>query len=171
MIVSLVPMIPPGAEPRVFEARLTPQHSLDARGRTIVLGGVGTASFLVSLPFLAIGAWPVAGFFGLDVFLLWLAFRTITRRGREYEEIFVSRVSLLLRRVTAAGAARETAFNPFWVRLQTSARGESGIDRLHLVEGARRAEIGGFLNGGEKAEFSRALVLALHEARRGPPLK
>ena len=43
---------------------------------------VAAASLVASIPFVVLGFWPVAGFYGLDVLLLWLALRaSLARQG------------------------------------------------------------------------------------------
>ena len=47
----------------------------------------GAVSFVAGFVFLLIGAWPVFGFFGLDVVLIYLAFKLNYRAARLYETI------------------------------------------------------------------------------------
>ncbi len=64
------------------------------------------------------GAWPVFGFFGLDVLLVYLAFRRNYMDAQAIEEIDLSPARLLVRHVSAHGARdANTAFNPYWTRL------------------------------------------------------
>ena len=44
--------------------------------------------------FLLIGAWPVFGFLGLDVLLIYIAFRANFRAARAYEEVTVTATEL-----------------------------------------------------------------------------
>ena len=68
-------------EPTLFSAVLTPHRSLSATGFVIVMALVGGVSFAAGIAFLLMGAWPVFGFFGLDVLLIYLAFRANYRAG------------------------------------------------------------------------------------------
>eukprot|EP01035_Chromulina_nebulosa_P040405 gene40404-54645_t len=52
---------------------------------------VGGVSFIAGIAFLMMGAWPVFGFFGLDVLAIWWAFRINYRRGGDTEEIATMR--------------------------------------------------------------------------------
>ena len=63
------------------------------------------------------GAWPVFGFFGLDVLAIYWAFRINFRRARASEEISVTPSELRVRRVSHRGHVVEWVFNPLWVRL------------------------------------------------------
>jgi uncharacterized membrane protein len=152
----------------VFEARLIPHRSLNRRGMLLVLACFGLASCLLGFPFLLMGAWPVAGFLGLDVALLWLAFHANFRAARAYEDVTLTPVELLIAKVSARGARAEWRFNPVWVRLERIEHEEYGIRKLSLASRGKRLEIASFLGPGAKADFARDFSKALAEARRGP---
>jgi uncharacterized membrane protein len=156
----------PDSDAALFTARITPQRSLSPRGVAMVLAFAALVSFTISLPFVLLGAWPIAGFFGIDVLLLWWAFRLQAKEARAYEEIVVSRPALTVRRVNAVGLAREARFNPAWVRLRRDVHAEFGVERLSLDEGRRSVEIARHLGRGEKGEFARALQSGIDAARR-----
>ena len=58
-----------------FERVLLPHRSLPPRGFHLLILILGLISFAVGIGFVSIGAWPVMGFFGLDVALVYIAFR------------------------------------------------------------------------------------------------
>ncbi len=152
----------------VFSARISPQRSMTPRGVALVLILAAIVSFMVSVPFVILGAWPIAGFFGLDVLLLWFAFRVQAREAHAYEEITVTRPLMLVRDVSAKGRVREARFNPYWVRLKRDTHAEWGVERLSLQEGLRSLEIARHLGRGEKAAFAKALQGGLNDARDNP---
>jgi uncharacterized membrane protein len=113
------------------------------------------------------GAWPVLGFFGLDVLAIYWAFRVNYRRAAAREEISVTPSELRVRRVSHRGHVMEWVLNPVWVRLDQITHEEFGIEKLYLVSRGRRVSIGNFLGADEKASFSNALKDGLAAARRG----
>jgi uncharacterized membrane protein len=133
----------------------------------VLLGCVALGGIVTSLPFVLIGAWPVAGFFGVDVLIVYLAFRASFRSARAYEEISVTPIELQLQKVSQHGVAREWRFNPVWVRLDRKEHEEFGTQRLDLVSRGHRVEVAGFLGPDDKAEFADRLGAALGQARRG----
>jgi uncharacterized membrane protein len=157
-----------GADAVVFRARLSPHRSLGRRGHLILFAFVISVTFIISIPFYMLGALPVVGFFGLDVVLLWIAFRVSNQRARAYEELVLTHVELLFRRCTWRGKLSQYSFNPLWVRLASDEHAEFGMQRIALVEGRRSVEMGAFLGAEEKASFAEALRQALAIARRGP---
>ncbi|MFY9735755.1 MAG: DUF2244 domain-containing protein, partial [Rhodoplanes sp.] len=61
-------------EPTLFAADVTPHRSLDGAGFLAVMFVLGGASFVLGLIFLLSGAWPIVGFLGLVVALVYVAF-------------------------------------------------------------------------------------------------
>jgi uncharacterized membrane protein len=155
-------------EPKIFAATITPHRSLGSTGFLILMLCIGAVSFVSGMVFLLLGAWPVFAFFGLDVLLIYVAFRVNFRAARAYEEVTVTASELTLRKVSHHGVVREWTLNPVWVQLDRIVHDEFGIERLFLVSRGRRLQIAGFLGPDEKASFARALSAALGEAKRGP---
>jgi len=155
-------------DPKIFAAIITPHRSLGPHGFLILMLCLGVLSFVSGIVFVSIGAWPVFGFFGLDVLLVYFAFRANYRTARAYEEVTVTASELTLRKVSHRGRLRQWTLNPLWVRLERIVHEEFGVQRLFLVSHGRRLAIAGFLSPAEKASFARALNNALGEAKRGP---
>src|SRR5262249_23386768 len=155
-------------EPKIFAAVITPQRSLGSAGFLILMLCIGALSFACGVMFLLIGAWAVFGFFGLDVLLVFVAFRANFPAARASGEVTVTASELTVRKVSHHGKVREWTLNPLWVRLDRMVHDEFGIERLFLVSRGRRLSIAGFLSPDEKASFAQALSAALGEAKRGP---
>jgi uncharacterized membrane protein len=156
------------AEPQIFTALLTPHRSLNRTGFLAVMLFLSAVSFGTGMIFLMMGAWPVVGFFGLDVLVIWWAFKVNFRTARAREEITVTPSELRVRRISHRGQVAEWVLNPLWVRLEQEADEEYGIERLYLISRGRTLSIGTFLGPEEKASFAKALIEALNAARRGP---
>jgi uncharacterized membrane protein len=158
----------PEAQPELFSALLTPRRSLNRAGFLLVMAFVTIISFAAGLAFLLMGAWPVFGFFGLDVIAIYWAFRINFRRAGASEEILITPSELRVRRVSHRGQVVEFVLNPLWVRLDQQTHAEYGIEKLYLVSKGRRVAIASFLGPDEKACFAKALMAALQAAKRGP---
>jgi uncharacterized membrane protein len=158
----------PEPQPKLFSALLTPHMSLNRTGFLVLMGFLSVVSFVAGLAFLLMGAWPVVGFFGLDVLVIYWAFRVNFRRAEATEEITITASELRVRRVSHRGHVVEWVFNPVWVQLDRKTHAEFGIEKLYLVSRGRRVSIANFLGADEKASFAKALSDALHAAKRGP---
>ena len=95
----------PAAEEPLFRALLTPHRSLGRTGFAVLMGALLFGWAVTGAIFLANGAWPVFGFFGLDVLLVYVCFRLNYRAARAREEVTVSRLSLDIRKVAPSGRA------------------------------------------------------------------
>ncbi|MFC0240471.1 DUF2244 domain-containing protein [Rhodopseudomonas telluris] len=159
---------PDRAQPKLFSALLKPHRALSHKAFLTLMAALGTISFAVGIGFWMIGAWPVFGFFGLDLLAIYIAFRVTFARGRASEEILITPNELRIRRTSHRGDVAEWVLNPLWVRLEKIVHAEFGIERLYLVSSGRRVSIANFLGADEKASFANALSAALDVARRGP---
>lgn len=155
------------AEPTLFSAIITPHRSLSGTGFVIIMLFFGGVSFTAGVFFLTMGAWPVFGFFGLDVALLYWAFRLNYRQAAAYEEITVTPSELTMRQVSRQGQVREWKLNPVWAQLHRDTHEEFGVQHLYLVSHGRQLSIASFLGPREKESFADALAAALGAARRG----
>src|SRR3977135_1162003 len=158
----------PADEPALFCALITPHRSLGGVGVLVLMAAIGGVSFAAGIVFLILGAWPVVGFFGLDVLLVYWAFRINYRAARAYEEVMVTPSELRVRKVSHRGRVAEWSLNPLWVRIDRDTHEEFGIERLFLVSRGRQLPIGGFLSPGEQERFADARAAAIGEAKRGP---
>lgn len=143
-----------------MDAELRPHRSLSLKAFRLMLIVVILANLIVATAFIAQGAFPVAGFLGLDVLALWLAFRWNYRAGRIAEYVRVGPHRVHVASVDAKGAATHWVLNPVWARV---ARDGGGV---LIRDGAGQLRIAAFLSPKERAEFAAALDLALHRAKR-----
>jgi uncharacterized membrane protein len=154
----------PEVRETLFSAILTPHRSLDPTGFLVLMAAVISVSFAAGLGFAMMGAWPVAGFLGLDAVLVYWAFRLNYRDGRLYETVDLTDDILRVTRVSATGRAKSWTFNPYWARCEI-ARRSGGTRHLCLSSHGKRLIFGSFLSPEEKEEFAAALAGALREAR------
>jgi uncharacterized membrane protein len=147
-----------------FDAILHPHRSLPPAGFAVLMAALAGTSFIAGLVFVSMGAWPVFGFFGLDVALLYLAFRLNYRSGRLYERVQLTPQRLTLTRVHPSGRHEVFEFNPYWVRVELK---ELPSERtvLALALGRNQWVFGRFLTDDERRDFATHLTAALISAR------
>ncbi len=157
----------PLPEPRdaaLFDAELRPHRSLSPRGFLFLMTGVCAISFTGGLAFWLAGAWPVIGFLGADVLLIYLAFRINYRSGRLVETLHLTKETLTVRRIWPGGQARTWEFQPAWLQVDL-ANPPRHDSPLVLRSHGRQLSIGSFLTKEERAEVAEALRAALLRAR------
>jgi len=152
----------------IFTAVLRPHRSLSPRGFMMVMLALIACSFTAGLAFWSMGAWPIVGFFGLDILLVQLAFRLNYRQARASEEIVVFRDRMTVTTTSVRGDVSEAEFNPYWARLEVERHPEAGVTRVTIASHGKRRDIAGFLGPWERESFAKALSSALSEARSMP---
>jgi uncharacterized membrane protein len=153
-----VPHRPPGIF--FFERVLLPYRSLPPRGFHLLMLFLGALSIAVGIGFVSIGAWPICGFFGLDVALLYVAFRLSYRSACQRETLRLSDDQFTVERIGIRGERWFWRFQPFWVRVVLEERG-AGTNRLLLASHGRTLPIGEFLPPPARREVAHSLRTAL----------
>lgn len=148
----------------MFRAILHPNRSLSQTGFLIVLGFIGVVSFASGVAFTLMGAWPVMGFYGLDVLAIYVAFKINYRSGKAYELVELSPELLKITQVQPSGLSRSFDFNPYWVKVLCNERPDGSAD-LKLALHGKEFEFARFLNADEKKDFAQVLRDALSVAR------
>jgi uncharacterized membrane protein len=147
-----------------FSAVLTPHRSLGPKGFTLLMAAVCAISFGTGLLFYMIGAWPVMGFMGLDVVLIYVAFKLNFRALRLYETVDLTEEALTVTRVDPSGKAQSWNFNPYWVRLSLMPRRGRSTE-LSIASHGKRLVIASFLTDTEREDFALALSSALSSGK------
>lgn len=150
--------------PAHFSAVLLPHRSLGRKGFIVLMMVVSIVSFLTGIAFYEIGAWPVLGFFGLNVLIIYFAFRLNYRAARLYETVELTNDELRVTRVYPSGHAVSWSFNPYWVQLDLE-ENENSSNRLSVRSHGRVLRFGKFLTDDEKRGFADALGAALGDMR------
>lgn len=144
-----------------FATSLSPHRSLSPEGFKWLIGVALAANLLIGVPMLLIGAWPVFGFLGLDVWLLWFLFKRSYLDARRSETLVLTDRELIVVRIGADGEREEHRLDAYWLRLES---GES----LVAVSRGNRVVLGRFLSPGERAGLADQLKAALAEWRSPP---
>ena len=149
-----------------FRVVLTPHRSLGPKGFLALMLAFGAISFATGMVFYIAGAWPVVGFLGLDVLLVYVAFRLNYRSGRRYETLELSPARFTLTRVHPSGRREQYDCNPYWARVNLR-EWPDGRTVLSVVSRGTELRLGSFLTDDERRDLASALRKALLTARGG----
>lgn len=166
MSFKLEPMSDATSERVFFDARLSPYRSLPPKGFFWLMAVLSFGCFCGSVACVALGAWPVTGFFGLDVALVYLAFRLSYRSARQTETVRLTDAALDVERVSVRGERRQWRFEPFWLRIVFQEE-EEGQNRLLLTSHGKSLALGTFLSSPERRSLAVSLKTALGQWREG----
>jgi len=151
---------------QTFRATLRPYRSLSRKGFLILMSALIGLNFAAVTAFYLLGAWPVAPFLGLDVALVWWAFRKNYADALKEEQIEVTAHELILRRFDHDRQREELHFTRAWVRVELEEdKDRELIGSLFLRFKGQRTEIGRFLGAHDRKEFAATLRGALAQPR------
>jgi uncharacterized membrane protein len=154
----------------LFDAILQPNTSLEPRGFLLLMVAIASAAFVAGMIFMLLGAWPVLGFFALDVALIYLAFKANYSWARTYETVRLSENALVVERISPSGKARRWRFQPYWLKVDIDIPAKHD-SQLVISSHGKRLKIGMFLTAGERVELAGALCAALDKVRRPEHLR
>jgi len=149
---------------RVFlDTVLQPHRSLPARGFYILMAALAALSLVVGTICILVGAWPIFGFFGLDIVLVYVALKLSYRAARARECVRLTGESLTVEHISVRGARKFFRFEPFWARVRL--RDAAGVKSLSVGSHGREVVLGSFLAPEAKESFARQLLDALKRWR------
>lgn len=149
----------------IFEKLLYPHRSLSVIGFTFIMLFVILVSSAVGLFFFLLGAWPVIGFFGLDIILIYLAFKISFNSGKKSEKIILTENELIIEKQKIFGKKKIWSFRPpHWVKVMIKQNSTSS-NRLVLYSHGLAIFIGDFLSDNEKIETANIIKNALKKLK------
>ena len=151
----------------LFSGILYPHRSLSPSGFVVLMSLIGLFCFITGLIFFLVGAWPVIGFLGIDVALIYFAFRLNYKRANMYETIELNEDSLIVRRIGPGKYFKEWTFQPYWLKIEIEEMPHHK-NALRLSSHGRSLVIGSFLGLEERRDLAHALESALRKARAAP---
>lgn len=130
--------------------------------RVMTLLTIGGGALLFSL-----GAWPVVGFLGLDLLLVWGAFRLYERgHARDYERIVLEADKLVIEQ-HGGRAPRIVEYEPTFLQVLMS--DERASQPIELCKSGRSLQIGRWLGPDERLQFAARLKQALRARQAALP--
>lgn len=148
------------AETVHFSTLLRPHRSLSPVGFKWLIRMVILANLLIALPMYWLGAWPIAGFCGLDVALLWWLFDRNYFDARRSETLTLTDRELVVERVSPEGEREEHRLEAYWLKVYAG-------ERLVLTSRRNRVVVGRFLAPADRVRVAAELQAAL-AAMRSP---
>ena len=155
----------PMSGPFYMDAEIRPNRSLSERGFIVLIAVVTLANCASAAVFVAMGAYYVPIFLGVDLLAVVVAFLASFRAGRRVERVQVTsrevRIVQQTPRTTYTIWESPTAFT----RVQVE-KDEGRLVGLKLALSGREVAVAAALSPRERAEFAEALERAIWQARR-----
>ena len=131
-----------------------PNRSLGPWGRRWALAAIAATTLGVAGFAMAIGAWPVMPFAGLEVVLVALAFRVLQSHDGDFERLEVHPHEVVVEARDARSSSRFVA-NRAWVRVELLRRGRRCT--LRLAYAGQRVTLGRMLTDEGRRRLAREL--------------
>lgn len=155
------------AQPALHLA-LRPHRSLGPLGFWILMGVICAVSFAAGIYFLSVGAWPVLGFFGVDVLAIYWAFRASYRSGQLLETLELTDEALTVRRLSPGGRLQQWTFPSYWLQVDLDEPVAHG-SQIQLRSHGKSMIVGAFLSPDERKDVADTLRRALARQRALQP--
>ena len=150
------------AKTKSWSVTLTPHRSLGRQGFMVLFGLVVALNLLIAIFFFILKAWPVFGFLGLDMALVWFAFRASEKSAKQSECILIEGDDVRLIKQLPKRPTQEKSFNRRWTKvLLEYDEAREMVGRLFLVSRGERTEIASFLGADERQSLAEALKAAI----------
>jgi uncharacterized membrane protein len=140
-----------------------PYRSLGPSGFRALIGVVIGVNAVGALYFAFIGAWPVAGFMGLDVLALHVALRLSFAQARAFERISIDDRMVTIENCDRSGRLVRETMPSYWAQVVFD--GDDTQGTISLRSHGRAIAVGTHLPGPERQLFADRLRQALRDAR------
>jgi len=143
-----------------FYLELRPNRSGTLRGVHIIMGFLLFVFIPTGFVFTLLGAWPVFGFMGAELLLLYGAMRLNQRTTQAVERLSMTQGAFTVERVDPWGQQHLWEFQPQWLRVDLDQPNEF-IAHLSLTSRGQRLSLGRFLSPQEKSDAAAHIKGAL----------
>ena len=147
-----------------------PHRSLSPKGFGLVMLALGSLAFCIGLGFFLLGAWPVIGFLGLEILVVWAAFKLNYRAAKQHQNLTATPQQLTIENISPAGERHYTSLPTAWVKVELTPKDEPEIrarykQRIIVRSHGNTAEIGEFLHPAETPKLATEINQMVARAR------
>ena len=143
-----------------LDITVLPYRSLSKKNFRNLMIIVSIIFFSIGVFFWSLGAWPVFGFLGLDVLLLYLAFKINYKKGEIFENLKLFKSNLVITRVFPSGKAQKWSLEPYWIKVDLLNTSPNEY-KLVLKSKEKVVLLGAFLNLNDKKKLMKRINDAL----------
>ena len=123
---------------------------------------LGIISFIAGITFMLKGAWPVFGFFGLDVLLVYLFFKINFKSGKKKEIIILTENQLIIEFYNEKKISETHYLDANWLKINLT-KFKNEISKLKISSKNKSVIVGSFLRYKEKKNIVKSLKTALRK--------
>ena len=149
-----------------MDAEIRPNRSLSQRGFVVLITVVTVLNCAAAAVFIAMGAYLIPVFLGLDLVAIVVAFLVSFAAAKQIERVLVTDRQVRVFRETPTWRKLMWESPTAFTRVTLLTEDDHAVD-LRLALSGKEAQVAAALSPSERAEFAKALEDAIHRARRG----
>ena len=144
----------------LYKITLYPYRSLNKLGFFLLMFILALFSFIAGIIFMLKGAWPVFGFFGLDVLLVYIFFKINFESEKKKEIIILTKNQLIIEFYDSKRIIKKHYLEANWLKINLI-KLKKEISKLQISSKNKSIVIGSFLRYQEKINVAKSLHRAL----------
>ena len=152
---------------------LWPHRSLSPKGFKIFMMVLAGLMLTMGLGFFLVGAWPVIGFMGAEIAVLYIVFKLNYRAARQREHLMATKKTFRIERISVDGEKTVDELPIPWLqaKLVPDVKPDDDLEsrttpKLIVSSHGKSTEIGAFLHVAEKRELLPEVDAMLKDAQR-----
>ena len=146
----------------LYKITLYPYRSLNKLGFFLLMFVLTLFSFIAGIIFMLKGAWPVFGFFGLDVLLVYIFFKINFISGKKKEVIILTKNKLIIKIYDTEKTFKTFGLDSNWLKINLI-KLKNHTSKLQISSKNKSIIIGSFLRYQEKKQVIKSLQKALKQ--------
>tara|TARA_X000000950_G_scaffold281330_2_gene377727 strand:+ start:474 stop:950 length:477 start_codon:yes stop_codon:yes gene_type:complete len=146
--------------PNYLNLTIFPHRSLSKKGFHLLMFLVAFICLTGGMIFWYLGAWPVFGFLGLDILLIYGAFKLNYRSGSMYERLYIISKKLKILRSLPSGKVQIWELNPYWAEANI-VKINRNQSQLIIKSKGKAVSVGSFLNSYDKKKLEKKISYSL----------
>ena len=145
-----------------LDIKIYPNQSLTPKGLLLLMLLITIPASCIGVTFFILGAWPVLGFMGLEVLLIYIAFKVLFYKNKFYEHIILDKEKLSIFFKKQNNTITKIELEPTWLQVQIENIYESE-DILTISSHGKKIILANFLIPEERAKLAKNIRYGLRE--------
>jgi len=145
-----------------LDIKVYPNQSLTYKGLFFLMLFITIPASYIGISFYFMGAWPVLGFMGLEIILIYIAFKILFKRSESYEHILLDKTKLKIFYNNKNKTLKKIELEPTWLQVKIEDIYKNK-DVLTLSSHGNKIVLGNFLVPEERLKLAKEIRYGLNE--------
>ena len=145
-----------------LDIKIYRNQSLTTRGLYILMFFITIPASYIGISFYVLGAWPVLGFMGFEILLIYIAFKILFYKNKFYEHIILDKEKLNILFKKKNKIIKKIELEPTWVQVKIEKIYENE-DTLILSSHGKKIILANYLIPEERLKLAGKIKSGLRE--------